>query len=62
MENAPVVAITAISIPSEIEERYDKWWDAAYGPIYVKNVGVKGIDRYRIVKKSLELPSIPSGN
>jgi hypothetical protein len=56
MENAPVVVITAINLPSDSGERYDKWWDAAYGPISIKSVGQKGIDRYRRVKTSLELP------
>lgn len=56
MENAPVIMFNGFSIPAEIQERFDKWWDAAYGPIYLKNVGFKGIDRYRIVNKGLEIP------
>jgi hypothetical protein len=56
MENAPIINLVAMSITPEAGERYDKWWDAAYGPMYVKNVGARAIDRYRIVRKNLELP------
>jgi hypothetical protein len=56
MENAPVVVISALNIASEAEERFDKWYDAAYGPIFIKNTGTKAIDRYRLIQKSPELP------
>jgi hypothetical protein len=56
MENAPIIVLTAINISPEAGERYDKWWDSTYGPLYVKNTGTRAIDRYRLLGKNIELP------
>ena len=57
MENAPVLTISGRQIPPEIEEHYNKWYDAAYGPIFVKIPGSRGIDRYKIIRKNYILPN-----
>ena len=56
MENVPVITMSARTIPPEIEERYNLWYNTAYGPIYLKTPGIKGIDRYEIIKKNRALP------
>jgi hypothetical protein len=56
MENDPIITFVAMNISPEAGERYDKWWDAAYGPMFIKNVGARGIDRYRIVRENLDMP------
>lgn len=56
MENAPVIVFSARTIPSDIEERYDKWYDAAYAPLYLKSEHYLGIDRYKIISRRKMLP------
>jgi hypothetical protein len=57
MENAPVITFSGRNIPQDIEERYNRWYDAAYAPLYLKNRHVLGIDRYRIIRANYTLPS-----
>ncbi len=58
MGNAPVLSISGRQIPPEIEEHYNKWYDAAYGPIFLKLPGSRGIDRYKIIRKNYILPNV----
>lgn len=55
MENRPHIDISGRNIPADIEDRYLKWQDEVYHPTYMK-LGAAGIDRYKIVKKTLEYP------
>lgn len=57
MENAPVLTISARTVPPEIEEHYNKWYGAAYGPIFIKLPGARGIDRYKIIKANYIMPN-----
>jgi len=56
MENSPAAVITGYTIPSEMQDRYNKWFDSAYAPIYLRVPGIKQIDRYRNVKVGLDEP------
>ena len=56
MENAPHIMLVGRNIPSDIQERFLKWQDEVYSPLYIKNVGYNGIDRYQRIKKSLAYP------
>jgi hypothetical protein len=57
MENTPVLTISGRKIPVDIEERYNRWYDAAYGPIFMKTPGMLGIDRYKIIRPDYILPN-----
>lgn len=57
MENAPAIVFSGLTVPSEIEERFNKWFDGAYAAIYLKVPGFKQIDRYKNLSISLDLPS-----
>lgn len=52
MENAPVINTQATRVLPQEEERYNKWVEEGYYPIYLRNPCVTGIDRYRIVNES----------
>lgn len=56
MENRPHVVLVGRNAPSDIEDRFLKWYDEVYCPVYIKMPGYTGIDRYQIVKKSVEYP------
>ncbi len=56
MENRPHISIAGWNIPSDIEDRYLKWYDEVYAPTYVKFLGAAGIERYQIIEKTLEYP------
>jgi hypothetical protein len=56
MENAPHIIISGRNIPPDIGEKYLKWYDEVYAPLYMRIPGLNGIDRYNIVKKTLEYP------
>jgi len=56
MENTPVIMFNGRSIPSEVEEKFNKWFDWAYATIYLKIPGIKGIDQYKIIKRDINLP------
>jgi hypothetical protein len=56
MENAPHIVISGRNLPSDIQERFLKWQDEVYSPLYIKNAGFSGIDRYQMIKKSLLYP------
>jgi hypothetical protein len=56
MGNAPLISFSARNNPPEIEERYNRWYDAAYAPLYTRKGFCKGIDRYKIISKSYTLP------
>jgi hypothetical protein len=58
MENDPIITFVAMNISPEAGERYDKWWDAAYGPMFIKNVGARGIDRTGLSGKIWTCPEI----
>jgi hypothetical protein len=56
MENAPHIILAGRNIPPDIKERYYKWNDAAYVPLYLNIPGYIELDYYEIIKKSLEYP------
>jgi hypothetical protein len=56
MENAPVITLSGRTIPPALEEKYNMWRGGAYAPLYMKQPGMKGLDDYKIIKKTLELP------
>jgi hypothetical protein len=56
MENTLVFAFSGRYVPPEIEERYNRWYDAAYAPLYMKDGITKAIDRYKIIKKTYAMP------
>ncbi|MFH0847467.1 MAG: hypothetical protein V1894_05390 [Chloroflexota bacterium] len=60
MENRPHISINGRIIPSDIEDKFLKWYDEVYCPTYIKIPGNDGIDTYRIVKRSLEYPDLIS--
>jgi hypothetical protein len=56
MESTSAFTFSGRNLPSEDEDRYNKWWDAAYVPLFMKSREIKGIDRYKIIRKSYALP------
>jgi hypothetical protein len=62
MENAPVININFLNIApgadDEIVKRYHKWITEVYHTMQMKIAGITGIDRYEIVRKNPEYPSI----
>jgi hypothetical protein len=56
MENAPVIMFNGRSIPSEVEEKFNQWFDYAYATIYLKIPGIIGIDQFKLIKKNINLP------
>ena len=57
MENMPATIISAYTVPSEAEERFNKWFDGAYASLYLKVPGMKEIDRYKNLSKGIDSPS-----
>jgi hypothetical protein len=57
METRPIITLAGRTIPPAVEEKYDKWSEGAYIPLYMKLPGMRGIDEYKIIKKNFELPS-----
>lgn len=60
MENRPHISINGRIIPSDIEDKFLKWYDAVYIPTYMKLPGYDENDNYRIIKRSLEYPDLLS--
>ena len=64
MENAPAISVSFLNIApgadDEIVKRYHKWITEVYHPMQMKIAGIIGIDRYEIVRKNPEYPSICS--
>ena len=64
MENAPVINMNFLNIApgadDEIVKRYHKWVTEVYHPMQMKFAVITGIDRYEIVRKNPEYPSICS--
>jgi hypothetical protein len=56
MENAPVITVAGRTVPPALEEKFNMWLGGAYNPLWMKMPGMQGIDDYKIVKKTLELP------
>jgi hypothetical protein len=56
MEDAPVIVASASTEPAAIEERFNKWFDGAWAPIYLKTPGLKGIDRYKNLAPGIDSP------
>lgn len=56
MENAPVITFAGRTVPPALEEKYNMWRVGAYNPLFMKVPGMKGLDDYTIIKKTLELP------
>jgi hypothetical protein len=56
MENKPTITIVGRTIPPSILEKYDKWSEGAYMPIYVKLPGLRAIDSYNILRQAFDLP------
>ncbi len=60
MEEKPVIHIAARSFKPEEEEKhnnyFEKWFYEAYVPRLGEVTGLKGADRYRIVKESPRYP------
>jgi hypothetical protein len=60
MENAPVISIVSrYFLPGEEgkhNDYYEKWFFEAYVPFLNENVGLKGAERYRIVKDNPDYP------
>jgi hypothetical protein len=57
MENAPHITFVGRNVPANLAEKYFKWNDGAYAPTYVKVLGASGIDRYQIIRESLDYPN-----
>jgi len=60
MENAPVITFAGRTVPTALEEKYNMWRVGAYNPLFMKMPGMKGLDDYTILKKTLELPGLLS--
>jgi hypothetical protein len=56
LENAPVITLAGRTVPSSLEEKFNMWRQGAYNPLFMKMPGMKGLDDYTIVKKTLALP------
>jgi len=59
MENTPVIWLHGIKPPDatkDIEERYEKWFEAAYAPLMLKSPGLTGVDCHKILKESSDYP------
>jgi hypothetical protein len=56
MENAPATVISAYTVPPEAQERFNKWFDGAYAPLYLKVPGIRGIDRYKNLSSGIDSP------
>jgi hypothetical protein len=56
MENAAHIILVGRNIPSDIEDRYFKWYDEVYNPMYMKMPGNEGIDNYKVAKQTLDYP------
>jgi hypothetical protein len=62
MENAPIITVTftnfAPGVDEDVARRYEKWITEAYMPMAMKIAGISGADRYAIVRKNREYPSM----
>ncbi len=56
MENAPVICLAGKTVPPALEEKFNMWRGGTYNPLFLKVPGMKGLDDYTIIKKTLELP------
>ncbi len=56
MENAQVICLAGRTVPPALEEKFNMWRGGAYNPLFMKMTGIKGLDDYTIIKKTLELP------
>ena len=59
MGNGQVIWLHGIKPPhttKDIHDRYESWVDAAYIPLFLKNPGMTGVDRFKIVNESPDYP------
>ncbi|MFC1915964.1 DUF4286 family protein [Chloroflexota bacterium] len=57
MGSSPVINVVAVQCQSEVEEKFNKWYDEIHIPMLFKHKGMKKVTRYKILKESEEYPS-----
>jgi len=57
MESTPLISITATRVSPADEERYRKWIDEVYYPLFLKYNLISGTDVYTIVKENANYPA-----
>jgi hypothetical protein len=66
MENKPIFNISLVSrtpgADPEVFARYQKWVTEVYIPMFIKIPEVTGVDRYHIIRETLQYPSWGSAN
>ncbi|MDO8473629.1 MAG: DUF4286 family protein [Dehalococcoidia bacterium] len=57
MPTGPIINIVATECPSEIESKFNKWYNEVHVPMLLKFKGLKGVTRYKLAKESAGHPA-----
>jgi len=56
METKPIIHVVATECRSEVEEKFNKWYDDVHIPLLFKFKGMKEATRYKIMNETEEYP------